>query len=68
MTKWFFALSEASMDHPNHDWKAMIHAAVMSAKANTCLQGHFLYDGAPKQVSLACRTDGNVGLSLAFAG
>ena len=47
MTKWFFALSEASMDHPNHDWKAMIRAAVLSAKANTGLQAHFLYDGAP---------------------
>ena len=49
MTKWFFALSEASMDHPNHDWKAMIRAAVMSAKANTRLQAHFLYDGAPSE-------------------
>lgn len=49
MTKWFFALSEASMDHPNHDWKAMIRAAVMSAKANTRLQAHFLYDGAPNE-------------------
>ncbi len=47
MTKWFFALSEASLGHPNHDWKAMIQAAVASARANTRLRPHFLYDGAP---------------------
>ncbi len=46
MTKWFFALSEASLGHHDHDWPALIRAAVASAKANTCLTPIFIYDGA----------------------
>lgn len=49
--KWFFALSEASLGHPNHDWPAMIRAAVRSARAVTRLEPHFLYDGAPSALT-----------------
>ncbi len=45
--KWFFALSEASFGHPDHDWIDLIRAAVASARANTSLEAHFVYDGRP---------------------
>ena len=47
MTKWFFALSEASLNHHDHEWTSLIRAAVHSARANTTLRPHFIYDGAP---------------------
>ena len=47
MAKWFFALSAASLDHAGHDWMDLVRTAVASAKANTTLAPHFLYDGTP---------------------
>ena len=46
MSKWFFALSEASLGHPDHDWQSLIRTAVASARAHTSLEPIFLYDGA----------------------
>jgi lipopolysaccharide biosynthesis glycosyltransferase len=43
--KWYFAISEASLARPDHDWRALIRAAVESARQNTTLRAHMLYDG-----------------------
>ncbi len=45
--KWFFALNADTMDHHDHDWDSMIKAAVCSARRNTWLQPHFIFDGPP---------------------
>jgi lipopolysaccharide biosynthesis glycosyltransferase len=44
--KWFFAVSEISWDHRDHDFRALIRSAVRSARANTGLQPHMVFDGA----------------------
>lgn len=43
--KWYFSLSEASIDRPEHNWRDLIRVAVLSARANTTLSPHMLYDG-----------------------
>jgi lipopolysaccharide biosynthesis glycosyltransferase len=43
--KWFFAVSEVSMDHHDHDFRALIRSAVNSARANTQLVPHMIFDG-----------------------
>lgn len=58
MTKWFFALSEASLGHADHDWENLIRAAVASARANTNLEPHFLYDGAPNAFTVELKSLG----------
>jgi hypothetical protein len=43
--KWYFSISEASLLRPEHDWPGLIRAAVSSARQNTSLRPHLLYDG-----------------------
>ncbi len=43
--KWYFAISETSLDRPAHDWRGLILGAVTSARRNTTLVPHMLYDG-----------------------
>jgi hypothetical protein len=43
--KWFFCWSQASEFRHDHDWKNLIRAAVESARRNTELEPHFIYDG-----------------------
>ena len=43
--KWYFAMSEASLARPEHDWPGLMMAAVNSAARNTSLRPHLLYDG-----------------------
>ena len=43
--KWYFALSEASIERPDHAWRDLIRTAVLSARRNTTLSPHMLYDG-----------------------
>jgi lipopolysaccharide biosynthesis glycosyltransferase len=43
--KWFFAMSQSSLGHKDHNWHDMIYVAVKSALANTELVPHLLYDG-----------------------
>jgi lipopolysaccharide biosynthesis glycosyltransferase len=43
--KWFFAASEISLDHHDHDFRALIRSAVNSARQNTSLEPHLIYDG-----------------------
>ncbi len=45
--KWYFAVSEASIDRPGHGWRGLIRGAVISAARNTTLAPHLLYDGRP---------------------
>lgn len=56
--KWFFALSEASLGHPDHDWIPLIRTAVASARANTSLDPHFLYDGQPSAFTAELQSKG----------
>lgn len=42
---WYFALSGASIDRDHHGWRDMIRVAVHSAKRNTTLKPHLIYDG-----------------------
>jgi F5/8 type C domain len=43
--KWFFCWSQDSEFRHDHDWKNLIRAAVESARRNTSLEPHFIYDG-----------------------
>ena len=43
--KWFFAVSQVSWDHHDHDFRALIRSAVRSALSNTALKPHFIFDG-----------------------
>lgn len=43
--KWFFAISESSLMRTNYNWPDLIRAAVISARQNTTLIPHLLYDG-----------------------
>jgi hypothetical protein len=43
--KWYFSLSRTSIDRPEHGWRDLIRVAVKSARLNTTLQPHMLYDG-----------------------
>ena len=43
--KWYFAVSETSLDRPGHGWRGLIRGAVISAARNTTLVPHMLYDG-----------------------
>lgn len=56
--KWFFALSEASLGHADHDWTDLIRTAVASARRNTTLRPHFIYDGAPSPFTAELRSLG----------
>lgn len=58
--KWFFALSEASLGHRDHDWISLIRGAVMSARQNTTLRPHFIYDGAENELTAELRSLGVV--------
>ena len=49
--KWYFAVSEASMARADHDWEGVLKAAVNSARQNTQLQPHLLYDGEPNALT-----------------
>ena len=49
--KWYFALNEASVARPDHDWERLLKAAVKSARLNTQLEPHLLYDGEPNALT-----------------
>jgi len=44
---WYFAISAASLDRADHDWRGLIASAIASAKQRTRLKPHMLYDGEP---------------------
>jgi len=43
---WYFCLSAASLGSRDHDWCALTRAAVRTARANTTLRPHLLWDGS----------------------
>ena len=47
--KWYFAISEISLSRENSDWPGLIRAAVRSARMNTTLKPHMLYNGEPNE-------------------
>jgi len=49
MMNWYFGLSEASIDRQDHGWCGLIRVAVRSARQNTSLVPHMLYDGAENE-------------------
>ncbi len=55
---WYFALSESSIDRPDHEWRDMIRVAVHSAKQHTQLRPHMLYDGEESPFVAELRTAG----------
>jgi hypothetical protein len=56
--KWYFALSESSIDLHDHDWRGLVFAAVRSAQRNTTLQPHLIYDGQENAFISALRSMG----------
>lgn len=44
--KWYFCLSESSIDRANHGWRDLVFAAVNSARKNTYLVPYLIYDGS----------------------
>jgi len=49
--KWYFAISESSLDLQSHDWPTLIKVAVASAQTHTRLAPHLLYDGQPNELT-----------------
>jgi hypothetical protein len=45
--KWYFAISEPSLDREHHDFRNLIRVAVESARQNTQLRPNMLYNGEP---------------------
>jgi glycosyltransferase involved in cell wall biosynthesis len=43
--KWYFALSESSINRNNHGWRSLIRVALQSALDHTDLLPHMIYDG-----------------------
>ena len=43
--KWYFAISQSSIDRSGHDWRGLIRVAVFSLIRNTNLVPHLIYDG-----------------------
>ena len=59
--KWFFAASEVSLDHHDHDFRALIRSAVHSARQNTRLEPHMIYDGEESAFTQEIR---NLGVTV----
>lgn len=59
--KWYFSITEATLTaDEDHDFLGMIRVAVASARANTSLRPHLLYDGAEGPFTAEMRAAGVV--------
>jgi hypothetical protein len=56
--KWYFSLSEASINRPEHGWRDLIRVAVLSARRNTSFHPHMLYDGEENEFTAELRAMG----------
>lgn len=56
--KWYFCLSEASIDRAHHGWREMVFAAVNSARIHTNLKPILLFDGEENEFLDALRKKG----------
>jgi len=45
LKKWYFCISETSLDRPDHNWRGLILNAVISARIFTDLEPVLIYDG-----------------------
>lgn len=51
--KWYFAVNEQTLNHFDHDFPGLMLSAVASARINTSLRPHLLYDGEPNETTAA---------------
>jgi lipopolysaccharide biosynthesis glycosyltransferase len=58
INKWYFCLSETTLNRPQHNWIDMIKVAVNSALQNTSLKPYFIYDGNPNDLTKELETKG----------
>ena len=58
INKWYFCLSEASIDRAHHGWREMVFAAVNSARIHTNLKPILLFDGEENEFVDALRKKG----------
>jgi hypothetical protein len=56
--KWYFAISESSLEQEDHDWRGLIRVAVESARQRTRLSPNMLYDGEPNDFAEGLRQEG----------
>jgi len=49
--KWFFCWCQETEFRTDHGWPDLIRAAVESARQNTNLEPHFIYDGEPSELT-----------------
>jgi hypothetical protein len=56
--KWYFAISESSLEREDHDWRGLIRVAVESAHQKTRLRPNMLYDGQPNEFTDELRRKG----------
>ena len=49
--KWFFCWSQKTEFRHDHGWPNLIRASVESALQHTTLEPHFIYDGAPSDLT-----------------
>jgi hypothetical protein len=56
--KWYFSLSEASINRKDHGWRALTRVAVTSALSNTSLHPCMLYDGEEGEFTAEIRAMG----------
>src|SRR5260221_14484440 len=56
--KWYFAVTEATLTHHDHDFPGLMKAAVASARANTSLRPHLIYDGQENSLTRDLRKMG----------
>lgn len=62
--KWYFCLSQLSIDRAHHGWIDLVYAAVLSAKQNTTLNPFMLFDGDPCEFT---RDIEALGVAVIFA-
>lgn len=58
INKWYFCLSESSIDRAHHGWREMVFAAVNSARVHTNLKPILLFDGEDNEFIDALRKKG----------
>lgn len=58
INKWYFCLSEASIDRAHHGWREMVFAAVNSARIHTNLKPILLFDGEENEFLDSLRKKG----------
>lgn len=56
--KWYFAATEATLSHKDHDFPGLMKAAAASARANTDLEPNLIYDGAESALTQDLRAMG----------